>query len=152
MTGIAVRASVYALQAGRVLLFQREAGWAAPGGEVAPGEAPYEAGGRHLQKQTGLLAGTLILRGLVTLVSQETGETTLEFLYACNNFSGKLKPASGEQRSNWQHLHRVFHLPMPEVSQRVLTYALNLNLPLYQAKIVHDAGGRVVATVEFDQD
>jgi len=48
-----------------------------------------------------------------------------------------------------QHLHRVFNLPMPESHQRFMPYTINLNLPLYQARMMYDAEGRVVEVKEF---
>jgi len=153
MTSISLLTLVYALQAGRVLLVQRDKEplsgfWVAPGGKVEPGESPYEAGVRELREETGLQAEKLILRGIVTTVVQETGETSVHFLYACNEYTGELRTESSEGRVSWQHLHRVFNLPMPEANQRFMTYAINLNLPLYQARIAVDGDEKVVEVIE----
>jgi hypothetical protein len=37
---------------------------------------------------------------------------------------------------------------MPEANQRFMTFAINLNLPLYQARMVYDKEGKVVEVVE----
>jgi 8-oxo-dGTP pyrophosphatase MutT (NUDIX family) len=151
---IILKSLVYPLEAGRVLLLHRSKDpfsglWAAPGGKVDVGESPYEAGLRELREETGYQTEKLILRGIVTIVSQETGETTVHFLYACNEYSGELIPETEEGRASWQHLHRVFDLPMPETYHRLLTYAINLTLPLVQARIVADVEGRVMEIKEF---
>ena len=152
MASISLLTHVYALQAGRVLLQQDKPPlsgyWIAPGGKVESGESPYEAAVRELREETGLQAEKLVLRGIVTMVAQETGETSVHLLYACNEFTGELQTETNEGRVSWQHLHRVFSLPMPEANQRFLTYAINLNLPLYQARMVVDGEGKVVKVIE----
>jgi 8-oxo-dGTP diphosphatase len=147
---ITVLTQVYALNAGRLLLLKRRRGpnrglWVAPGGRVDNGEAPCEAARREFHEETGLAAQNLLFRGAATLVAQDTNRTSLTFLYACTLFSGSLLEQVPEGRLKWQHLHRVFDLPMPETHQPWLHHALNINLPPYHARIVYNALRQVVA-------
>ncbi len=144
---------IYLLQAGRVLLAKGaqppvEGLWVPPGGNVLPGESPYEAALRQVTAQTGLSVSGLRLRALVSLVADESADTSLQILYAGNDFSGELQPAAGQGQLQWQHLHRVFSLPMPAAHHRWLSEVLNLNLPLYQARYVLDKAQQIVEVVE----
>ena len=140
----ALLTQIYALQAGKVLLLRRKKEpnqglWVPPGGEVKPGESPYESALREFQKETGLCANKLPLRGMITFVSQESGVTSVNFLYACNDFTGEANKEAREGTFEWQHLHRVFNLSMPASNHQYLPHAINLNLPFYQARYVVDA-------------
>lgn len=149
------RTQIYALQAGRVLLLKRAQEpnlglWVPPGGKVQPGESPFEAALREFQTKTGLKAINLVFRALVTLVEQNSGETSIHFLYACNEFSGELKSERKEEKPSWQHLHRVFDLPMPPADQQFMPHVINLNLPFYQARYSYDRKGNLVEIVEHE--
>ncbi len=146
--------------------------WLAPGGRVEADESPYEAARREFHEETGLTAEKLIFRGTVTLITQRafapapqtpvpvappaepqpspaSPRTSLIFLYACTAFSGELLEATPEGRLKWQHLHRVFDLPMPPANQRWLHPAININLPLYNARIATDLERNIIEYHEF---
>lgn len=145
---------IYALRAGRVLLLKEEEGpnqglWNAPGGKVDSGESPYEGALRVLREESGLLANTLFLRGILTYIFQETSDTSIHFIYASNDLSGELSPKDRRGAVSWQHLHRVFDLPMPESDKKYFPSVINLNLPIYQSKLILDSGGKVTEIVEY---
>jgi len=144
---------IYVLQAGRILLQKRTQKpnlglWVPPGGKVHPGESPFEAALREFHEKTGLKATKLLFRALVTQVAQGSGETSIHFVYACNEFSGELKSGGEQGQLSWQHLHRVFNLPIPPIYQQSMPHVINLNLPFYQARYNFDKEGALVEIVE----
>jgi 8-oxo-dGTP diphosphatase len=152
---ISLLTQVYALRAGRVLLLKRAQApnlglWVAPGEKVHQGESLFEAALREFQEKTGLKATKLVFRAIVTLVAQDSMETSNHFLYVCNEFSGEIKAEHEEGQLSWQHLHRVFKLPMPPADQHFMPHVINLNLPIYQAKYVSDEEGNLVEIVKHE--
>ncbi len=152
---IALRTQIFALDAGRVLMMRRRKGpnkglWLGPGGRMQFGEAPAEAARREFMEETGLEPRELLFRGLVTLSFPHLSRMSLQFLYACNQFEGKLtKRGDGEGRMRWKHLHNVYELDMPPANQRWMPHIINLNSPIYQARYTFDEDNQIVEVQTF---
>ena len=129
---------------------QKKGMWVGPGGRMQIGEAPKEAALREFMEETGLVARELLFRGLVTLFYPHLSRMSLQFLYACNHFEGKLtKGGDGEGRVRWKHLHNVYELDMPPATQRWIPHIINLNSPFYQARYTFDEANTIVEVKTF---
>ncbi|MGF1503541.1 MAG: NUDIX domain-containing protein [Anaerolineae bacterium] len=141
---------VYTLRGDQVLLMKRRKQpnlglWVAPGGKIEENESPVECAARELSEETGLTAGRLALRGIITEWSPRTDWRWLMFVYTAHGLSGSLVPDEREGEIRWWPLAEVPSLPMPEADQVFVPHVLNPDGGLYQARFVYDSNLKVSA-------
>lgn len=81
------------------------------GGHIEHGESPEECIRREIFEETGLVAGRIEIRGLLTFVIDDYDEYS--FLYTCSDFSGELKECN-EGELVWIPKREVTKLPIWE--------------------------------------
>lgn len=81
------------------------------GGHIEHGESPEECIRREILEETGLTAGKIDIRGLITFVIDDYDEYS--FLYTCSDFSGELKECN-EGELTWIPKKDVEKLPIWE--------------------------------------
>ncbi len=127
---------------GSVLLIERRrppfvGQWVAPGGRLAPHEAPNTGAAREFHADTGLTALDLELKGVVREVSPRPRFQWLLFLYRCRAGGGAVCPA-GDGDVRWWTLGELERAPVPEADRWWMPHVLN------------DHGGILEATVYYD--
>jgi 8-oxo-dGTP diphosphatase len=143
---------VYARQDDRVLLLHRKKEpnlglWVAPGGKLEPGESPQECAWRELHEETGLSAGKLILKGLITEVSPRPDWQWLLFIYVAEEITGNLVECHEGQLA-WVRLDCIPLLPLPEADMIFYPHILN-DQQVYQAKSVYDQELKLIRMDEY---
>lgn len=81
------------------------------GGHIEHGESPEECIRREIYEETGLTAGKINLRGLLTFVIDDMDEYS--FLYTCSDFTGELKECN-EGDLEWIPKSKILSLPIWE--------------------------------------
>lgn len=114
--------------------------WVAPGGKVEINESPYECAIRELYEETGLRAGHLHFRGLVTETSRRADWQWSLFIYLTTDFTGPVESDDREGTLKWWSIADVSAgvARMPEADQIFVPYILDLNSPFYDARYVYD--------------
>ena len=144
---------VYCIKDGDVLLMLRNKEpnlglWVGPGGNLEPGESPYDCAKRELYEETGLEVNDLYFRALITEISPRPDWQWLMFLYVATEFSGTLVEDKREGRLSWCSLSEVMQLPIPEADSVFFQKVININMPFYQAKFVYDSDLCLVNVIE----
>jgi 8-oxo-dGTP diphosphatase len=102
--------SVALFRGGEVLLVERGKGlykgaWSLPGGAVELGEIAREAAARELFEETGLLALELTLSDVAdAILKGPDGAVEAHYMiavFACERFSGTLKPGGDAPDARW---------------------------------------------------
>jgi len=135
---------VYCLQDGQVLLMHRNKQpnkglWTAPGGKIDPGESPYECALRELHEESGLHAGVLTLRGVVTETSPREDWQWMLFLYLAEEITGELVGDEREGLFRWWPLADLYSVQMPEADVIFSPYVLDRSRPFFDARFHYDA-------------
>ena len=106
------------------------------GGHIEHGESPEECIAREIKEETGLTAGALRLRGLITFVIDDADEYS--FLYTCADFSGSLRECD-EGDLEWVPEERIPELPL-WAGDKIFFRLLRENRPFFSLKLhyVHD--------------
>jgi len=114
------------------------------GGHIEHGESPEECIRREITEETGLIAGEVRLRGLITFVIDDYDEYT--FLYTCDSFTGT-EHACTEGDLRWIPKDEVEKLPIWE-GDKVFFRLLREDKPFFSLKLtyVHD----VLTDVQVD--
>lgn len=139
---------IYCLDVGQVLLLQRANPpfpglWVAPGGKVEPGEGPVEGALRELREETGLHAGSAVLRGVITETSPRTDWQWLIFAYVVRDFDGQLAGDHREGRLRWWPVRQWTEIPMPEADREFFEpVVLGTGAP-YERTFYYDADLRL---------
>ncbi len=144
---------VHCLSEGRVLLMKRVKPpnlgcWVAPGGKLNSGELPWECAHRELREETGLVAITLHMSGLVTLIIPQLRQPAFLFLFTVSEFTGALTPAPPEGELRWWPFASALELELPQANAVYLPQILSLRGDFYQAKFIYDEDIKLVSVVE----
>lgn len=103
------------------------------GGHLEHGESPEECIRREITEETGLIAGRLRLRGLITFVIDDMDEYT--FLYTSDDFTGAMKDCD-EGELCWIPESEVYKLPLWE-GDRIFFRLLEEDRAFFSLKLVY---------------
>lgn len=104
------------------------------GGHLEHGESPEECVRREILEESGLVAGKLNLRGIITFVIDDLDEYT--FLYTGDDFSGELKECD-EGDLIWVDKERIEELPIWE-GDKVFFRLLNEEQSFFSLKLTYE--------------
>ncbi|HLW60683.1 MAG TPA: 8-oxo-dGTP diphosphatase [bacterium] len=102
----------------RVLLLRRnkppnDGLYNAPGGKIEPHEDPYESCLREVHEETGLQLPEAALRGIITVVVQETGGQWVLFVFVADRPAGPADPVTTDEGAlRWVPLDEISTLPV----------------------------------------
>ncbi|MGN0311616.1 MAG: NUDIX hydrolase [Lachnospiraceae bacterium] len=103
------------------------------GGHLEHGESPEECVRREILEESGLKAGNLRLRGIITFVIDDTDEYT--FLYTGDDFSGELKECD-EGDLVWIDKEELEKLPIWE-GDKIFFRLLKEEHPFFSLKLTY---------------
>lgn len=121
--------------------------WVGVGGKFEEKETPFDCVRREIFEETGLTAGKLNYRGLVTFVSNEFG-TEYMHLFHTNEFSGELTRDCNEGNLEWVDKNEITKLPLWE-GDKIFLDLLGKNVPFFSLKLVYEGQKLVSHTLEY---
>ena len=121
--------------------------WVGVGGKFEEKETPFDCVRREIFEETGLTAGKLNYRGLVTFVSDEFG-TEYMHLFHTKDFSGELTRDCAEGNLEWVDKDEIITLPLWE-GDKIFLDLLRKNVPFFSLKLVYEGSKLVSHTLEF---
>ena len=121
--------------------------WIGIGGKFEETESPFDCVRREMREETGLEAGKLSYRGLVTFVSNEFG-TEYMHLFHTDDFRGELIRDCDEGNLEWVDKDAILDLPLWE-GDKIFLDLLNKDVPFFSLKLVYDGSKLVSHTLEF---
>ena len=120
--------------------------WIGVGGKFEYGESPYDCARREIFEETGLVANTLLYRGIVTFVSDLFG-TEYMHLFTCEDFSGNLKDDCDEGELLWVPKNDVPTLPIWE-GDKIFFKLLDTERKFFSLKLVYEGDKLISHTLE----
>ena len=121
--------------------------WIGVGGKFEPAESPFDCVRREITEETGLVAGKLSYRGIVTFISNEYG-TEYMHLFHTDDFSGEILTDCPEGNLEWVDKKRIFELPLWE-GDKIFLELLDKEVPFFSLKLVYEGNLLVSHTLEF---
>ena len=159
MSELILATLVYVVRDGQVLLLHRNkqpnlGQWVAPGGKLEVKESPHECAARELLEETGLEAGSLVLRGLITEVSPRDDYQWLIFIFVTRDARGELMDCESvdctEGTLAWIPIEKVSKLNIPE-SDAMFYKRIISDGPLFRTKITYDHELGIVDYIIYDE-
>ena len=121
--------------------------WVGVGGKFEERETPFDCVRREILEETGLTAGKLNYRGLVTFVSNEFG-TEYMHLFHTDEFTGELTRDCNEGNLEWVDKDEIINLPFWE-GDKIFLELLRKNVPFFSLKLVYEGQNLVSHTLEY---
>ena len=121
--------------------------WIGIGGKFEETETPFDCMRREITEETGLVAGKLHYRGLVTFVSNEFG-TEYMHLFHTNDFTGELLKDCDEGNLEWVDKDKITSLPLWE-GDKIFLDLIKKDVPFFSLKLVYEGQKLVSHTLEF---
>ena len=121
--------------------------WVGVGGKFEERETPFDCVRREILEETGLTAGKLNYRGLVTFVSNEFG-TEYMHLFHTGEFTGELTRDCNEGNLEWVDKDEIINLPLWE-GDKIFLELLRKNVPFFSLKLVYEGQNLVSHTLEY---
>ena len=121
--------------------------WIGIGGKFEAGETPFDCARREIYEETGLVANSLIYKGIVTFVSNEFG-TEYMHLFHTDDFTGQLVTDCTEGNLEWVDKDKITDLPLWE-GDRIFLDLLRQDVPFFSLKLIYEGSTLVSHTLEF---
>ena len=121
--------------------------WVGVGGKFEERETPFDCVRREILEETGLTAGKLNYRGLVTFVSNEFG-TEYMHLFHTDEFTGELTRDCNEGNLEWVDKDEVTNLPLWE-GDKIFLELLRKDVPFFSLKLIYEGQNLVSHTLEY---
>ncbi len=121
--------------------------WIGIGGKFEDAETPFDCVRREILEETGLRAGKLNYRGLVTFVSNEFG-TEYMHLFHTDEFEGELSHDCDEGNLEWVNKDKLSSLPLWE-GDKIFLELLQKDVPFFSLKLVYEGQTLVSHELEF---
>ena len=121
--------------------------WIGVGGKFEERETPFDCVRREIKEETGLTAGKLNYRGLVTFISNEFG-TEYMHLFHTDDFSGNLVSECNEGNLEWVDKNIIHTLPLWE-GDKIFLDLLEKDVPFFSLKLVYEGSTLVSHILEF---
>ena len=121
--------------------------WVGVGGKFEERETPFDCVRREILEETGLTAGKLNYRGLVTFVSNEFG-TEYMHLFHTDEFTGELTRDCNEGNLEWVDKDAIINLPLWE-GDKIFLELLRKSVPFFSLKLVYEGQNLVSHTLEY---
>ena len=121
--------------------------WIGVGGKFEERETPFDCVRREIKEETGLTAGKLNYRGLVTFISNEFG-TEYMHLFHTDDFSGDLVSECNEGNLEWVDKNIITTLPLWE-GDKIFLDLLEKDVPFFSLKLVYEGSTLVSHILEF---
>ncbi|MBO7304381.1 MAG: 8-oxo-dGTP diphosphatase [Clostridia bacterium] len=121
--------------------------WIGIGGKFEDKETPYECAAREIYEETGLIANTLLYRGIVTFVS-DVYETQYMHLFTCHDFSGTVREVCDEGELLWVSKDEIKKLPIWE-GDKIFFNLLNTEERFFSLKLVYRGDELVSHKIEI---
>lgn len=121
--------------------------WVGVGGKFEERETPFDCVRREILEETGLTAGKLNYRGLVTFVSNEFG-TEYMHLFHTDEFTGELTRDCNEGNLEWVDKDEIINLPLWE-GDKIFLELLRKNVPFFSLKLVYEGQNLISHTLEY---
>lgn len=133
---------IYAQHDDRVLMLYRHKEpnlglWIAPGGKIDPNESPRDCAVRELYEETGLQAGALELRAIVTELSPRPDWQWLMFIYRTQVNGSAVNGDDREGRLQWFPRDEVPNLPIPQADAIFYPFVIG-DGPALEMKFYYD--------------
>ena len=109
--------------------------WIGVGGKCEEGESPEECAAREITEETGLVAGSLSYRGIVTFVSDKW-EGEYMHLFHTEDFTGEVKECD-EGELEWVKKEKMYSLPLWE-GDHIFLRLIETDAPFFSLKLVYE--------------
>ena len=121
--------------------------WIGIGGKFEAGETPFDCARREIYEETGLIANSLIYKGIVTFVSDEFG-TEYMHLFKVTDSTGDLKTNCDEGVLEWVDKDKILDLPHWEGDKYFLEL-LDRDVPFFSMKLRYRGNTLTDYTIEY---
>ena len=121
--------------------------WVGVGGKFEERETPFDCVRREILEETGLTAGKLNYRGLVTFISNEFG-TEYMHLFHTDSFEGELATNCDEGDLEWVDKDEILSLPLWE-GDKIFLDLLRKDVPFFSLKLVYEGQNLISHTLEY---
>lgn len=121
--------------------------WVGVGGKFEERETPFDCVRREILEETGLTAGKLNYRGLVTFVSNEFG-TEYMHLFHTDSFEGELTSNCEEGNLEWVDKDDIVSLPLWE-GDKIFLDLIRKDVPFFSLKLVYEGQNLISHTLEY---
>lgn len=115
--------------------------WVSVGGKFEAGESPEECAKREILEETGLIAHSLELRGMITFPEFTPEDDWYTYVFIVKDFSGELIECD-EGTLEWVDYEEVLSKPTWEGDYIYLEWLLT-NQPFFSAKFSYDRQGHL---------
>ena len=121
--------------------------WIGIGGKFEAGETPFDCARREIYEETGLVANSLIYKGIVTFVSDEFG-TEYMHLFKVTDITGDLKTNCDEGVLEWVDKDKILDLPHWE-GDKYFRELLDCDVPFFSMKLCYRGNTLTDHTIEY---